>query len=56
MQNYNVECLKYNNYGHKSSDYRLPKFPIKTSKIQEEKHKKTWKEKQIEEKGTDCKV
>jgi hypothetical protein len=56
LQNYNVECHKCNNYGHKSSDCRLPKLPIKTSKIQEEKHKKAWKEKQMEEKETECKV
>jgi hypothetical protein len=56
LQDYNVECHKCNNYGHKASDCRLPKHPIKTSKIQEEKHKKTWKEKQMEEKETECKV
>jgi hypothetical protein len=56
LQNYNVECLKCNNYDHKSSDCRLPKIPIKTSKIQEEKHKKAWKEKKMEEKETECKV
>jgi hypothetical protein len=31
----NVECHKCNNYGRKASDCRLPKHPIKTSKIQE---------------------
>jgi hypothetical protein len=34
LQNYNVECHKCNNYGHKASDYRLPNHPIKTSKIE----------------------
>jgi hypothetical protein len=34
----------------------LPNHPIKTSKIQEEKHKKTWKEKQMEEKKIECRV
>jgi hypothetical protein len=55
LQHYNVECYKCykcNNYGHKSSDCRLPKHTIKTSNIQEEKHKKTWKKKLMEEKET----
>ena len=56
LQSYNVECHKCNNYGHKASDCRLPKHPIKNSKIQEEKHKKTWKEKQLEQKGTEFKI
>jgi hypothetical protein len=43
LKNQNVECHKCNNHGHKSSDCILPKLPIKNSKIQEEKHKKTWK-------------
>ena len=52
---YNIGCYKCNNYGHKDSDCRLLKASMKigTSNI---KHKNIWKEKQIEEKKTKCKV
>jgi hypothetical protein len=58
LQDYNIECYKCNNYGHKASNCRLSKDSMKTSisNSQEEKYKKIWKEKQIEEKETECKV
>jgi hypothetical protein len=55
LQDYNVECHKCNNYGHKASECRFPMQSLKTS-IPNNKDKNIWKEKHVEEKVTECKV
>jgi hypothetical protein len=45
LQYFNSECQKCNNYGHKTSECRLPKYDKKTSISH---NKKEWKKKQTE--------
>jgi hypothetical protein len=58
LQDYNIEFYKCNNYGHKTSNFILEKYSMQTSISisQEEKYKKIWKDNEIEEKETKCKV
>jgi hypothetical protein len=51
LKDYNVECQKCNNYGHKASECRLILQSLKTS-IPNNKDKKILKEKHVEEKIT----
>jgi hypothetical protein len=51
LQDYNMECLKYNKYGHEASECRLSKY---VKEINIPNNKKVWKKKQVEK--TECKV
>jgi hypothetical protein len=48
LQNFNSECQKCNNYGHKTSECRLPKYD---KRINIPINQKVWKKRQ-----TECKV
>jgi hypothetical protein len=43
LQNFNIECKKCNNYGHKTRECRLPMQSLKTNPNRQ--NKKTWKRK-----------
>ena len=46
LQDYNVECHKCNNYGHKANECRFPKYSTKESISNiKENYKKIWKTK-----------
>jgi hypothetical protein len=46
LQNFNIECQKCNNYGHKASECRLPKYSMKASISNiKENYKKIWRRK-----------
>jgi plasmid replication initiation protein len=44
LQNFNIECKKCNNYGHKIKECRLPMQSLKIGKP-DKQNKKTWKRK-----------
>jgi hypothetical protein len=46
LQDFNIECQKCNNYGHKASECRFPKYSIKASISNiKENYKKIWRRK-----------
>jgi hypothetical protein len=44
LQNFNIECKKYNNYAHKTKECRLPIQSLKIGNPNKQ-NKKTWKRK-----------
>jgi hypothetical protein len=46
LQNFNIECQRCNNYGHKANECRLPKYSMKASISSiNENYKKIWRRK-----------